>query len=77
MTVINVDSRGSACPGPVTDLVKAYKKANNGDVIELLATDPGIKADSKAWCDRTRNELMSIEENNGEYKIKILIKSKK
>jgi len=77
MAVINVDSRGSACPGPVTDLVKAYKRANNGDTIELLATDPGIKADAKAWCDRTGNELLGIEENNGEYKVKILVKSKK
>ncbi len=77
MAVINVDSRGSACPGPITDLVKAYKRANNGDTIELLATDPGIKADSKAWCERTGNELLGIEENNGEYKVKILVKSKK
>ncbi|MGC8673348.1 MAG: sulfurtransferase TusA family protein [Thermoplasmata archaeon] len=77
MAVINIDSRGSACPGPITDLVKAYKRANNGDTIELLATDPGIKADSKAWCERTGNELLGIEENNGEYKVKILVKSKK
>ncbi|MVT13377.1 MAG: SirA family protein [Euryarchaeota archaeon] len=77
MAVINVDSRGSACPGPVTDLVRAYKKANNGDIIELLATDSGIKADAKAWCERTGNELLSIEESNGEYKVRILIKSKK
>ncbi|MEM4877649.1 MAG: sulfurtransferase TusA family protein, partial [Thermoplasmata archaeon] len=48
MATINVDSRGSACPGPITDLVRAYKKANNGDIIELLATDSGIKADAKA-----------------------------
>ncbi|MCI4434894.1 MAG: sulfurtransferase TusA family protein [Thermoplasmata archaeon] len=77
MAVINVDSRGSACPGPVTDLVRAYKKANNGDIIELLATDAGIKADAKAWCERTGNELLGIEESNGEYKVRILIKSKK
>ncbi|MEM4314450.1 MAG: sulfurtransferase TusA family protein, partial [Thermoplasmata archaeon] len=56
MATINVDSRGSACPGPITDLVRAYKKANNGDIIELLATDSGIKADAKAWCERTGNE---------------------
>jgi len=77
MAVINVDSRGSACPGPITDLVKAYKRSNNGDIIELLATDPGIKADSKAWCERTGNELLGIEESNGEYKVKILVKAKK
>lgn len=77
MPVINVDSRGSACPGPITDLVRAYKKANNGDIIELLATDSGIKADAKAWCERTGNELLEIKEENGVYTVRIKIVSKK
>ncbi len=77
MAVINVDSRGSACPGPITDLVRAYKKAQNGDIIELLATDSGIKADAKAWCERTGNELLEIKEENGVYTVRIKIVSKK
>jgi len=77
MAVITVDSRGSACPGPITDLVRAYKKAQNGDIIELLATDSGIKADAKAWCERTGNELLEIKEENGVYTVKIKIVSKK
>ncbi|VUT27595.1 MAG: sulfur transfer protein SirA [Candidatus Syntrophoarchaeum sp. GoM_oil] len=36
-----IDSRGSACPGPIIDLVKAYRRAKDGDVLEILATDPG------------------------------------
>jgi len=77
MAVISVDSRGSACPGPITDLVRAYKKAQNGDIIELLATDSGVKADAKAWCERTGNQLLEITENEGVYKVKIKIVSKK
>ncbi len=77
MAVIVVDSRGSACPGPITDLVRAYKKAQNGDIIELLATDSGVKADAKAWCERTGNQLLEITENEGVYKVKIKIVSKK
>jgi tRNA 2-thiouridine synthesizing protein A len=57
-----VDSRGSACPGPITDLAKAYRRARVGDVIELWATDPGVKPDVKAWADKTRNEVVSIED---------------
>ncbi len=38
-----VDSRGSTCPGPITDLAMAYRRSKVGDVIELWATDPGVK----------------------------------
>ena len=72
-----VDSRGTACPGPITDLLRAYKKASNGDVIELLATDPGVKADAKAWCERTKNELISITENNEIYTVEIRVTGKR
>ena len=30
MTTYNVDSKGTACPGPITDLIRAYRKASNG-----------------------------------------------
>lgn len=77
MTTITVDSRGTACPGPITDLIRAYRKAANGDIIELLATDVGIRSDTKAWCDRTKNELVDISESGGTYKAIIKIVSKR
>ncbi len=77
MVRTTVDSRGTACPGPITDLLRAYRKASNGDVIELLATDPGVKADAKAWCERTNNELVSIKEDGNEYHVEIKIIGKK
>jgi tRNA 2-thiouridine synthesizing protein A len=57
-----VDSRGSACPGPITDLAMAYRRAKVGDIIELWATDPGVKADVRAWAAKTGNQVLSIEE---------------
>lgn len=72
-----VDSRGTACPGPITDLLRAYRKANNGDVIELLATDPGVKADAKAWCERTTNELLNISEKNDIFTVEIKVTAKR
>lgn len=56
-----VDSRGSACPGPITDLAMAYRRAKVGDAIELWATDPGVKADVRAWAAKTHNEIVSID----------------
>ena len=57
-----VDSRGSSCPGPITDLAMAYRRAKVGDEIELWATDPGVKPDVRAWAAKTRNEIVSIED---------------
>jgi tRNA 2-thiouridine synthesizing protein A len=57
-----VDSRGSSCPGPIMDLALAYRRAKVGDIIELWATDPGVKDDVRAWAAKTKNEVMSVEE---------------
>ena len=57
-----VDSRGSSCPGPILDLALAYRRSKVGDVIELWATDPGVKSDVRAWAEKTKNEIVSIED---------------
>lgn len=57
-----VDSRGSSCPGPITDLAMAYRRSKVGDTIELWATDPGVKPDVRAWAAKTKNEIVSIED---------------
>ncbi len=58
-----VDSRGSSCPGPITDLSLAYRESKIGDVIELWATDQGVRADVKAWAEKTGNKIVSITED--------------
>jgi tRNA 2-thiouridine synthesizing protein A len=57
-----VDARGSACPGPITDLAMAYRRSKVGDILELWATDPGMKADVQAWAAKTKNEVLSLED---------------
>lgn len=57
-----VDSRGSSCPGPITDLAMAYRRTKKGDVLELWATDPGVKSDVAAWAEKTGNQIVSIED---------------
>jgi tRNA 2-thiouridine synthesizing protein A len=66
-----VDSRGSTCPGPITDLSMAYRRSKVGDVIELWATDPGVKSDARAWSDRTGNPILSLEESDGKIVVVI------
>ncbi len=68
-----VDSRGSPCPGPITDLAMAYRRSKVGDIIELLATDPGVKPDVRAWAAKTGNEILSIDERDGEITVVLRI----
>ncbi len=77
MATIQVDARGMACPGPISALTKAYRKAKNGDVIEVLATDPGFKPDVQAWISRTGNELVELKEEGGVIKAVIKVTAKK
>ncbi len=69
-----VDARGGlSCPGPITELVKAYRNSRVGDVIEVLATDEGFKQDVQAWIRKTGNELLELKEDGGEIRALIRI----
>ncbi len=75
--LIKVDARGMACPGPISALTRAYRKAKNGDTIEVLATDPGFKPDVQAWVKRTNNELIELTEEGGVIKAVIKVTGKR
>jgi len=55
-----VDCTGSACPLPVLQTAQALRNLAPGQTLELLATDPGVEPDMRAWCSRTGNELLGI-----------------
>jgi len=56
-----LDVKGKACPLPVIKTAGAIRALRSGDVLEVLATDPGIESDMPAWARQTGNELLSIE----------------
>jgi len=56
-----LDVRGLMCPMPVVKLSKAIKEIEVGQVIEVLATDPGSLTDMPAWAKRTGNEVVKVE----------------
>lgn len=68
-----VDSRGTMCPGPITDLFRAYRNAAIGDVLELWATDPAAKPDTQAWAKRSGNEIVSIVDEKDYVRIQVRI----
>ncbi len=55
-----LDCKGLQCPLPVIKTSQAIKKLQPGEVLELLATDPGVEPDMNAWTSRTGNELLGI-----------------
>jgi tRNA 2-thiouridine synthesizing protein A len=67
MNVISatVDARGQSCPGPLVTLHKALKEAEPGDLLELLATDPGARSDVPSWAKLSGNELIEADEHDG------------
>ena len=66
-----LDCTGMACPLPVVKTSQAVKKMEPGQVLELLATDPGVEPDMKAWSRRTGNELISIDAQDGVFHVLI------
>jgi len=66
-----LDARGLNCPMPVVKTSKEIKEVAVGDVLEVLATDPGSMADITAWCKSTGNELLGMEKGAGVFKFYI------
>ncbi len=63
-----VDARGQSCPGPLVALARALKEAEQGDLLELLATDPGSRSDVPAWAELSGNELLEAAEEDGSFR---------
>ncbi|MFX1562037.1 MAG: sulfurtransferase TusA family protein [Promethearchaeota archaeon] len=74
---VTVDCRGMACPGPITSVARTYRKAKNGDVLEILATDPGFIPDIKSWASATSNEILSLKEEDGVIRALVKITGKR
>ena len=60
-----LDTSGKCCPMPIVETNVAMKKINSGEVLEIIATDPGTLSDIPAWCERTGNTLMESGESGG------------
>ena len=56
-----LDAQGLNCPLPILKAKKSLKDMAAGEVLQILATDPGAVADFQAFCRTTGNELMEFE----------------
>ena len=66
-----LDLKGLSCPLPIVKTAKALRDLAAGDVIEVLATDPGSVKDFAAWANQTGNELVSSAQDGAVYRFVI------
>lgn len=66
-----LDARGLNCPLPILRAKKALNGLQSGQTLRVRATDPGAVKDFDAFCKSTGNELVSSEQNGGEYVFQI------
>ena len=59
-----VDARGLNCPLPILRTKKALAEMESGQILHVLATDPGSLKDFPAFAKQTGNELVSQREEN-------------
>ena len=62
-----LDARGLNCPLPILRAKKALNDMQAGQVLKILATDPGSVKDFQAFSKQTGNELLSHSEANREF----------
>lgn len=62
-----LDARGLNCPLPILRAKKALNELTGGQVLRIMATDPGSVKDFQAFAQQTGNELLDSREANGEF----------
>ena len=60
-----VDARGSFCPGPLMELIRAIREGQVGDVIAVYSSDKGSRADIPKWIEKAGHRLIAVETRDG------------
>jgi len=64
---MELDARGLNCPLPILRAKKSINELAPGQVLRIVATDPGSVKDFEAFSKQTGNELLESTEQNGEF----------
>ena len=62
-----LDARGLHCPLPILRTKKTLNDMGSGQVLKILATDPGSVRDFQAFSKQTGNELLSQQATATEF----------
>lgn len=64
-----VDARGSFCPGPLMELIRAIRESQVGDTIAVLSSDKGSRIDIPKWIEKAGHRLVALESLDGHDRI--------
>ena len=62
-----LDATGLNCPLPILRAKKSLAALSAGQVLHIIATDPGSVKDFEAFAKQTGNELMESKEEGGKF----------
>ncbi len=71
MAEIKVDCTGETCPVPLVETRKALRKAEPGDIVEVVGTHPASKKEIPMAVKALGLELVDVEEKGGVWTIRI------
>lgn len=60
-----IDARGSYCPGPLMELIRAIREGSVGDTIAVWSSDAGSRLDIPKWVEKAGHRLVGIEAREG------------
>ena len=66
-TVKELDTRGLNCPLPILKAKKALSDMAAGEMLKVMATDPGSVRDFQAFARQTGHELVEQSSNDGQF----------
>jgi tRNA 2-thiouridine synthesizing protein A len=66
--MVQLDARGLKCPMPIVRTAQQIKQMAAGQLLEVLATDPGAVADFAAWSRTTGHAIVASSVDGGVYR---------
>ncbi len=62
-----LDARGLVCPLPILRTKQSLAEMTSGQVLKIVATDPGASIDFQVFAEQTGNDLLSMSETEEEF----------
>jgi len=64
---LTLDNSGLSCPLPIIKTKKAMDGMKIGEILKMVATDPGSVSDIQAWVKKTGQELVGQEKEGEKF----------
>ena len=64
-TTRTIDARGSYCPGPLMELIRAIRESDPGQVLAVLSSDSGSRTDIPKWVHKAGHRLIGLTAHEG------------